>query len=93
MREMKSRTVAINLLFLALLCVVNLFSYLRMPESSTIDDGYVYFGWPFTIYAYGGFFGHAVINWTGLIGNLFVALCASRIALLLFRPFILARKQ
>jgi hypothetical protein len=59
-------------------CAANLYSYYQMPEYSTIDDGFVYFGWPFSIYAYGGYFGHPVTIWTGLVGNVFVALSASR---------------
>jgi hypothetical protein len=76
---MKSRTLTINVFIALLFCVANLFSYFLMPESSTIDDGFVVFGWPFSVYAYGGFFTHTVIIWTGLIGNVFVALCAGRI--------------
>ena len=44
-----------------------------MPASSTIDDGFVYFGWPFNIYAYGGYYGHPVYLWTGGLANLLIA--------------------
>jgi hypothetical protein len=57
----------------------NFVSYLRMPEYSSMDDGFVYFGWPFRIYAYGGYFGHPVNIWTGLIGNAFLALASIRV--------------
>ena len=50
-----------------------------MPQYSTIDDGFVYFGWPFTVYLYGGFWSHAVIAWTGVLGNVVVALGAGRV--------------
>ena len=55
----------------------NLYSYYRMPAESTIDDGFVYFGLPFNVYAYGGFWTHSVIFWPGLIADVLVALCAS----------------
>ena len=51
-----------------------------MPQYSTIDDGFVNFGWPFYMYAEGGFVGQEVIIWTGLIGNVFITLGAARIA-------------
>lgn len=57
----------------------NLYSYYRMPEYSSMDDGFVYFGWPFSVYAYGGFWSHSVTIWTGIIGNVSVALCAHRV--------------
>jgi len=59
-------------------CAANLYSYYQMPEYSTIDDGFVYFGWPFSIYAIGGYVGLPVTIWTGIVGNIFVALSASR---------------
>ena len=62
-----------------LFSVVNLYSYLRMPEYFSMDDGFVHFRWPFSVYAYGGFWTHSVIIWTGIVGNVFVALCAHRI--------------
>ena len=51
----------------------------RMPEYFSMDDGFVHFRWPFSVYAYGGFWTHSVIIWTGIVGNVFVALCAHRI--------------
>ena len=77
--RLKFRNVFVDFLVATVLCAVNIYSYLQMPAYSTIDDGFVYFGWPFKIYAYGGYFGHAVILWTGLIGNVFVGLSARRI--------------
>lgn len=63
----------------------NLISYWRMPAASSIADGFVTFGWPFDVYGYGGFVGHEVIIWTGIIGNIFVAFCCYRIARRLLR--------
>ena len=77
---MKSQQSKITLCVIAIFCAANLVSYLLMPESSTLDDGFVYFGWPFYIYARGGFFTHEVIIWTGIIGNLAIALCVIRLA-------------
>jgi len=62
-----------------LFAAANTYSYFHMQLYSTIDDGFVYFGWPFAVYAYGGYFGHPVVIWTGLIGNVFIALCAGRV--------------
>ena len=76
---MRSRRLIISLVVTLLFSLANLCSYLRMPESSSMDDGFVYFGWPFSVYAYGGFWTHAVIIWTGIIGNVVVALCFHRI--------------
>ncbi len=75
---MRFRKLPIMLFIAILFCAANLVSYYRMPAYSTIDDGFVYFGWPFSIYAYGGFWSHAVFIWTGLIGNVFVASAAGR---------------
>lgn len=55
----------------------NIFSYIRMPEYSSLDDGFVDFGWPLKMYARGGFWTHTVILWNGVIGNVLIALCAS----------------
>jgi hypothetical protein len=62
-----------------LFAVANLVSYYQMLEYPPLDDGFVYFGWPFSIYVEGGFVGQAAIIWTGLIGNAFVALGFGRI--------------
>ena len=69
----------------AVFCVANLFSYLRMPGESSMDDGFVTFGWPFDVYGYGGFWTHLVIFWTGIIANVFLAFCCYRIARRLLR--------
>ena len=67
---MKLRNLTIGLVVgIALFIVANIYSYIRMPASSTIDDGFVYFGWPFNIYAYGGYYGHPVYIWAGLLAN------------------------
>jgi len=76
---MRLRRLPIGFLIAILFCGANLISYYRMPEYSTMDDGFVAFGWPFTVYEYGGFWTHSVIVWTGLVGNVFVALSAHRI--------------
>ena len=68
-----------KLLVAILFCAANLISYFTMPAESTMDDGFVVFGWPFSVYAYGGFATHSVIIWTGIVGNVFVALCANRV--------------
>lgn len=75
---MKSQKL-IGLLVATSFFAANLYSYYRMPEYSTMDDGFVYFGWPFSVYAYGGFWGHPVVVWTGIVGNIFVALCVHRV--------------
>jgi hypothetical protein len=77
---MKNRKSVIALSVALVFGVANLISYLHMPEFSTLDDGFVTFGWPFDIYARGGFAGGETILWTGLIGNVAVALCVIRLA-------------
>jgi hypothetical protein len=77
--NVKSRRVLIRLVVALFFCGVNFYSYYQMPEYSTIDDGCVYFGWPFSLYASGGYAGVSLILWTGLIGDLFVALAAIRL--------------
>ena len=69
----------------AVFCAANVLSYLRMPAESSMDDGFVSFGWPFDVYAYGGYWTHTVIFWTGIIGNIFVAFVCYRIARRLLR--------
>jgi hypothetical protein len=79
---MKSRLMR---LVAAFFCAANVFSYLRMPAESSLHDGFVSFGWPFDVYAYGGYWTHTVIIWTGIIGNIFVAFVCYRIARRLLR--------
>lgn len=76
---LSSRKSAIPLSVAVVFGAANLISYLVMPESSTMDDGSVYFGWPFSIYARGGFATGEAIIWTGLIGNVVLALCVTRL--------------
>ena len=76
---MKFLKLPVSFLVALIFCAANIVSYYLMPEESTISDGFVYFGWPFSVYAYGGFWTHAVIIWTGIVGNVFVALCAHRV--------------
>ena len=49
---MKCRKLTIYFLVAIVFCAANFYSYYQMPEYSTIDDGFVYFGWPFSIYAW-----------------------------------------
>lgn len=77
---MKLRRSAIPLFVALVFGAANVIGYLLIPEWSTMDDGFVYFGWPFHIYARGGFAGVEVILWTGVIGNVVVALCVMRLA-------------
>ncbi len=77
--KLKSRTSIVLLSSTFLFCTANLISYYLMPAYSTIDDGFVYFGWPFSIYAEGGFTGTRGIIWTGLIGNIVLPICVYRI--------------
>ena len=76
---MKSRRVLIGLVVALFFGGVNFYSYYQMPEYSTIDDGFVYFGRPFSLYASGGYAGVSGILWTGLIGDVFVALATIRL--------------
>ena len=64
-------------------CAANIYSYF-MPDYPTIDDGFMYIGLPFPIYLEGGFAGTSAIIWTGLIGNVVLALCVARIATKIF---------
>lgn len=75
---MKARKLII-LVVAVLFCVANLLSYLQMPQYSTLDDGWVVFGWPFGVYGSGGFATTTSVIWTGIIGNLAVALCVARV--------------
>ena len=71
---MKLRRLTIGIVAsIALFVAANIYSYVRMPAFSTMDDGFVYFGWPFNIYAYGGYYGHPVYIWTGLLANVLIA--------------------
>ena len=88
---MRSRKLTIGFFVAIVFCAANLYSYYRMPEYSTMDDGFVSFGWPFSIYAFGGFWTHPVIIWTGLIGNVFVALSVSRILRRVFEKSLTRR--
>ncbi len=76
---MRSRKLSITFVIAVLFCLANIYTYLRMPEYSTLDDGFVSFGWPFDVYRDGGFAHIATVVWTGVIGNVFVTLCAARI--------------
>jgi hypothetical protein len=83
--EMTAKEIAVALSIACAFFTGNLCSYYLMPQYSMIDDGFVYFGWPFDIYAEGGFAGTRVIIWTGVIGNVVLALCAARIAIGILR--------
>ena len=90
---MRSKRLIISLAVVLLFSVANLYSYLRMPEESSMDDGFVEFGWPFSVYAYGGFWTHSVIILTGIVGNVFVALCAHRIVQRVIRDVVMRRSS
>lgn len=77
---MKTRKSIIVFCVVVLFGTANIISYYLMPEYPAMDDGFVHFGWPFSLYAEGGFAGMRGILWTGLIGNVVVALCVIRIA-------------
>lgn len=62
---------------LLLFVAANLYSYFRMAEYPSMDDGFVDCGVPFKLYAYGGFFGHSVILWQGLLADVLIAICMS----------------
>lgn len=74
--RLRTITPAVLLVF----CAVNIYSYLIMPEYSTIIDGFVYFGWPFHMYENGGFVTIRKFIWTGLFNNVVVALYVASIA-------------
>ena len=74
---------AVALVFIA----ANVYSYYRMPAESSMADGFVSFGWPFELYLEGGFVGTQTIIWTGLIGNIAVALCVIWILLKLVKKW------
>lgn len=57
-----------------------------------MDDGFVYFGWPFSVYFYGGFATVSTVVWTGVVGNVFVALCTSRVATAVVDRFLMRKK-
>lgn len=77
---MKFRKPTITFAVVLVFCAANIYSYFIMPEYSTLDDGFIYFGWPFDIYAEGGFVSTRGVLWTGLVGNVVLALCVARIA-------------
>ena len=74
-----SRNSIIGYLVAILFVAANLYSYYRMPESSGLSHGYVHFGWPFNIYEYGGYVTREIIVWTGVVGNVFIALGTYRV--------------
>jgi hypothetical protein len=65
---------------LLLLSAINLYSYLIMPKYPAIADSFACFGWPFHMYAEGGFVGTRKFIWTGLFANVIVALYVASIA-------------
>ena len=75
---MRSKTFRIGFFIGMLLFVsANIYSYYRMPNESSMDDGFVDFGIPFKLYAYGGFWTHSVILWDGLLADILIAVCVS----------------
>ena len=71
----------------------NLYSYFRMADYPSMDDGFVDCGLPFKLYAYGGFFGHSVILWQGLLADVLIAICTSVILGWLIARFVLNRSR
>jgi hypothetical protein len=65
------------LIALLLFVATNIYSYFMMPGASGLDDGFVTFGFPLSLYAYGGYWTHSVILWQGLLADMFLAGCAS----------------
>jgi hypothetical protein len=91
---MKSRPFILGFLAtVLLLCAVNIYSYYRMPAESTMADGFVYFGLPYRVYAYGGFFTHSVILWSGLIANVLIAICVGLAAGLILQRRVAIRVE
>jgi hypothetical protein len=86
-----SRKVIIALLVAFVFCLANFDSYLRMPTYPEMADGFIYFGWPFSVYGSGGFAGQSAIILTGLIGNVFVALCTARVLGTVVDKFLTAK--
>ena len=84
---MGSRRLKIVLFTVLLFGAANLYSYYRMPECPTLDDGFVFFGWPFLIYAEGGLAGERLFLWTGLIENVVIALGVAEILVIISRKF------
>ena len=80
---MRLRKSTITLAVVIAFCAANIYSYF-MPDYPTLDDGFMYIGLPFAIYAEGGFAGTRGFIWTGLIGNVVLALCIARIATKIF---------
>lgn len=74
MRSIHSRFINGFLFGILLFAASNLYSYYMMPEESSMADGFVSFGVPFEVYSYGGFYGHSVILWEGIVANIFIAL-------------------
>jgi hypothetical protein len=59
-------------------CALNIYSYVTMHGPY---DGMAYFGWPFNMYGAGGFMTWTrQVIWTGLIGNVIVALYVASVA-------------
>lgn len=71
----------------------NISSYYRMPTESSIDDGFVDFGIPFKLYAYGGFWTHSVILWDGLLTDILIAVCVSIILGWAFEKLFMNRSR
>ena len=57
------------------LFIINIFSYYSMVSGSVMNDANIEFGFPFKLYASGGFSGNSIV-WHGLIADLLVAICA-----------------
>ncbi len=61
---------------LLLFVAINYYDYLQSESEPRLLDAYYSFGFPFEFYVGGGFAGQT-IPWSGLIGNVLVALTVS----------------
>ena len=75
---MRFRIPTITLAVVLVFCAANFYSYFSLY--TPIFDGMRYFGWPLNMYAEGGFTGTKEVIWSGLLGNVVVALCVAGIA-------------
>ena len=75
---MRFRIPTITLAVVLVFCALNIYSYVTMHGPF---DAMTYFGWPFNMYGEGGFVTWTrQIIWTGLFGNVIVALYVASVA-------------
>ena len=79
--QMRFRNPSVMLAVVLVFCAVNLFSYILMLNHPYISHRMASFGWPFDMYAEGGFVTTTKeVIWTGLIGNVVLALYVASVA-------------